>query len=204
MLGAIRDAEAQSGRPPHSVQLVAVSKGHSVEQIQESILRHGPFPLAENKGQELRDKVKLLPDAEWHFIGPLQRNKIKYMKGVQLVHTIEEVWQAQALAAAAEKWGHAPDVLLQVHNGEAQKHGIEPEMLAETLGQVRQTGLNVRGLMVMAPYDQPEAATRIFQETAQRAHDLGLSELSMGMSDDFPQAIAAGATLVRVGRRLFQ
>lgn len=204
VLSAIAEAEALSGRTAGSVQLVAVTKGHDLAQIQEHILRFGAFPLAENKGQELRDKMAVLPSTEWHFIGPLQRNKIKYMKGVSLIHTIEEVWQAQALAEAGNKWGHAPAVLLQMHNGEAQKHGIEPELLADTLKQVQQTGLNVRGLMVMAPYDQPQAATRLFQETAQRAHDLGLGELSMGMSDDFPLAIAAGATLVRVGRSLFK
>lgn len=203
VIRAIRQAEAAAGRPPESVQLVAVTKGHTPEQIQELILPHGHFPLAENRGQELRDKKLALPHAQWHFIGPIQRNKIKYLQGVSLIHTIEEVWQAQALAEAAQKWGHAPDVLLQVHNGEAQKHGMPPAELPSLLREVQATGLTVRGLMVMAPYDQPEAAEQIFEDTAKRAHALGLSELSMGMSDDFPQAIAAGATLVRIGRSLF-
>lgn len=203
VLAGIRQAEREAGRPEGSVQLVAVSKGHTPEQIQSSILRHGSFPLAENRGQELRDKAALLPDAEWHFIGPLQRNKIKYLRPVSLVHTIEAAWQAEAIAEAAQKWGHAPAVLLQVHNGEAQKHGAFPDDLPQLLKDVRATGLTVRGLMVMAPYDQPEAAASLFQDTARRAHDLGLGELSMGMSDDYPLAIAAGATLVRVGRKLF-
>ena len=203
VIQAIRQAEAAAGRPAGSVKLVAVSKGHSPVQIQESILSHGHFPLAENRGQELRDKKLALPDAEWHFIGPIQRNKIKYLAGVSLIHTIEEVWQAQALAEAAQKWGHAPEVLLQVHNGETQKHGMPPAALPSLLREVQATGLTVRGLMVMAPYDQPQAAEQIFRDTAERARQLGLSELSMGMSGDFPQAIAAGATLVRVGRSLF-
>ena len=203
VLAGIRAAEQAAGRVPGSVQLVAVTKGHTPGQIQEFILSHGSFPLAENKGQELRDKVPLLPGVEWHFIGAFQRNKVKYLRDVTLIHSLEELWQAEAIAEAAQKWGRAPDVLLQVHNGEAQKHGISPADLPQMLRDVRATGLNVRGLMVMAPYDQPEAAAQLFKDTAAKAHELGLPELSMGMSDDYPQAIAAGATLVRIGTSLF-
>ncbi len=203
VLAGIRQAATDAGRPAEQVRLVAVSKGQSIEAICQKVLAHGSFPLAENRGQELRDKKMELPGAEWHFIGPLQANKIKYLRDVTLIHTVEELWQAEALATAAEKWGQAPAVLLQVHNGEPQKHGVPPEKLTELVQQVRATGLEVRGLMVMAPYGQPEAARQLFETTARRAHDLGLPELSMGMSDDYPLAIAAGATLVRVGRSLF-
>ena len=122
---------------------------------------------------------------------------------MSLVHTIEELVQAEALAAAAQGWGHAPAVLLQVHNGEAQKHGAALRDLPTLLREVQQTGLRVRGLMVMAPYDDPAAAEQVFADTALAAHSLGLGELSMGMSNDFVAAIRHGATLVRVGRRLF-
>lgn len=214
MLRELRAAELAAGRASGSVRLVAVSKGHSLEQIGTQILAHralqpGGFPLAENRGQELRDKVAELAEgsgetpAEWHFIGPVQRNKVKYLREVGLIHTIEELAQAEAVAKAAEGWGRAPDVLLQAHNGEAQKHGASASELPALLRSVQQTGLTVRGLMVMAPYDDPAAARRVFADTALLAHDLGLSELSMGMSDDFPEAVAHGATLVRVGRRLF-
>lgn len=203
IMSQIRQAEQEAGRPEGAVKLVAVSKGHSAEQIGRDILTHGDFPLAENRGQELRDKKLALPGVTWHFIGPIQRNKVKYLEGVSLVHTIEEVWQAQAIADVAHKWGRAPELLLQMHNGEAQKHGIDPDELRTTLREVQATGLTVRGLMVMAPYDQPDEARQVFGDTARRAHDLGLDELSMGMSDDFSLAIAAGATLVRIGRSLF-
>lgn len=210
----LRAAEAEAGREPGSVRLVAVSKGHALADIRSQILGHaalqpGGFPLAENRGQELRDKVAEVetqagwPLLEWHFIGPVQRNKVKYLKAVSLIHTIETLDQAEAVARAAEGWGHAPGVLLQVHNGEAQKHGASAAELPGLLRSVTQTGLQVRGLMVMAPYDDPAAAERVFQDTALLAHTLGLGELSMGMSDDFPAAIRHGATLVRVGRRLF-
>ena len=218
VLHEIRAAETAAGRLPGSVRLVAVSKGHGLEQIRTHILAHagqqaGGFPLAENRGQELRDKVAEVETGEnwspleWHFIGPVQRNKVKYLGAVTLIHTIENLDQAEAVAKAAHVWGHAPDVLLQFHNGEAQKHGAEAGELPGLLRAVRQTGLRVRGLMVMAPYlaagGDPEVADRVFADTAAQAHHLGLAELSMGMSDDFPAAIRHGATLVRVGRRLF-
>ncbi len=219
VLRDLRAAEAAAGRPAGSVRLVAVSKGHSLEQIGAHILAYsalqaGGFALAENRGQELRDKVAEVaadvaggaaqPPLEWHFIGPVQRNKVKYLRAVTLIHTIENLEQAEAVAKAAEAWGHAPGVLLQVHNGEAQKHGADATELPALLRAVRQTGLEVRGLMVMAPYGDPAAAERVFADAALQAGHLGLSELSMGMSDDFQTAIRHGATLVRVGRRLFE
>lgn len=203
VLAGIRQAEAAAGRPAGSVQLVAVTKTHPVPEIMQAVLRYGHYPLAENRAQDLRDKMAELPGEAWHLIGSFQRNKIKYLRDVKLIHSLEAQWQAEALADAAQKWGRAPDVLLQLHNGEAQKHGLSPAELPQLLRAVRATGLKVRGLMVMAPYDDPDAAQRVFQDTARRAHDLGLGELSMGMSDDYPLAIAAGATLVRVGRSLF-
>lgn len=213
ILAGIRAAEAEAGRVPGSVRLVAVTKGQPLDAIRTHVLNHahlqpGGIPLAEGRAQELRDKAAELPDAEWpgvewHFVGPLQLNKVKYMRPVTLIHALEDVRQAQALADAAGKWGRAPDVLLQLHNGEAQKHGIDPDKLRSVYAEVVQTGLKVRGLMVMAPETTDEDARRVFTDAARRAHDLGLPDLSMGMSGDYPLAIHAGATLVRVGRSLF-
>lgn len=207
VLAGLQGAEQAAGRPAGSARLVAVTKGHSLEEIDAHVLAHGTFPLGENRGQELRDKSAERPELEWHFIGPLQRNKVKYLSRVTLVHTIEAAWQAEAIAQAAQGWGRAPDVLLQLHNGEAQKHGMLPADLPGTLSAVQATGLVVRGLMVIAPdvatgADQA-GILRVFQDTADRAHDLGLAELSMGMSADYPLAVQAGATLIRVGRSLF-
>jgi pyridoxal phosphate enzyme (YggS family) len=207
----LRALEQEAGREPGSAKLVAVTKGQDLESIEKQVLAHGTYPLGEGRAQELRDKAAQRPDWEWHYIGPMQRNKIKYLRPVTLVHAIEATWQAEAIAEAAQGWGHAPDLLLQLHNGEEQKHGIAADELASTLAGVRATGLTVRGLMVMAPdlateVAQDEAESRIlrlFTDTARRAHDLGLSELSMGMSSDYPLAVRAGATLVRVGRSLF-
>lgn len=213
VLAAIRTAEAGAGRMPGSVRLVAVTKGQALDAIRTHVLAHahlqpGGIPLAEGRAQELRDKAALFPDAEqpgveWHFVGPLQLNKVKYMRPVTLIHALEDVRQARALADAAGKWGRAPAVLLQLHNGEAQKHGVAPERLRSVYADVVQTGLEVRGLMVMAPDGADEDARRVFTDAARRAHDLGLPDLSMGMSGDYLSAIHAGATLVRVGRSLF-
>lgn len=203
VLAQIAESAQNVGRPQGSVKLIAVTKGQSEEAIQRCIISHGNFPLAEGRAQALRDKMLALPEQEWHFIGPFQINKVKYFKDVALIHSLEAVWQAEAIARHATSWGKAPAVLIQVHNGEEQKHGVPKKQLADMLKTVRQIGLSVSGLMVMAPYDRPQLSKQIFEETQMRAHDLGLSELSMGMSDDFEIAIQAGSTMVRVGRRLF-
>ena len=208
VLARIRAAEREAGRPQGSARLVAVTKGHVPEEIREHVLAHGLFPLGEARGQELRDKREEVQSlaagpVEWHFIGALQTNKLKYLRGVKLIHTLTRADHAAQLARLSETWGEAPGVLLQVHNGEAQKSGVAPDALGALYHEVTLTGLSVRGLMVMAPEGNSTAAQRVFAETALRAHDLGLTELSMGMSDDYPAAIARGATLVRVGRALF-
>ena len=201
-------AALTAGRTPESVRLVAVTKGHSQQDIERCVLEHGRFALAENKGQELRDKKPLFPaETEWHFIGPLQRNKIKYLEGVRLIHTLESLDVALELVKYAEKWGRAPALLIQLHNGEAQKHGVDESEVPALLREVRALGLEVRGLMVMAPYQEgPEDSARVeavFQRTAELAYALELSELSMGMSGDFEAAIRLGSTMVRVGSALF-
>ena len=188
--------------------LLAVSKAHPAEAVRAAYAA-GQQAFGENYLQEALAKQQELADLTiaWHFIGPLQRNKVKYLSRVRLVHTIEAAWQAEAIAQAAQGWGHAPDVLLQLHNGEAQKHGVPVAELPDTLRAVQATGLRVRGLMVIAPDVETGAdqagILRVFQDTADRAHDLGLAELSMGMSADYPLAVQAGATLIRVGRSLF-
>ncbi|WP_183983980.1 YggS family pyridoxal phosphate-dependent enzyme [Deinobacterium chartae] len=205
----LREVETHSGRPAGSVRLVAVTKGRSLEEIRERVLAYGHYPLAENRGQELRDKREAAQaqggeDLEWHFIGPLQLNKIKYLRGVTLVHTLERLEQARELARLAESWGRAPELLIQVHNGEAQKHGVPEEGVAELRRQAEAMGLVIRGLMVMAPYGDLAEAARVFGRVAALGARLELPELSMGMSDDYVQAVQAGATMVRVGRALFE
>lgn len=196
----IAAAALDANRSPDSVKVLAVTKGRTPAEMS---LLPASLPFGENKAQELRDKAPLFPEREWHFLGTLQSNKFKYLRPVSLIHTLTTTEQAELLAEWANKWGHAPDVLLQVHNGETQKQGAPAERLPTLLTEVRATGLLVRGLMVMAPADNPEAARATFRRTAQLADALDLPELSMGMSDDFELAIAEGATIIRIGRRLF-
>ncbi len=205
----IQRAALEAGRDPSSVRLIAVTKGHSRAEIERNVLQYGNFALAENKGQELRDKKPLFAaSTEWHFIGPLQRNKIKYLEGVALIHTLENLEVALEVARLAEKWGRAPALLIQLHNGEAQKHGVDAGEVAPLLREVRALGLEVRGLMTMAPYmEGPEDSARVetvFKAASELAHRLELVELSMGMSGDFEAAIRHGSTMVRVGSALFE
>lgn len=211
ILKRIRAAEAAAGRPEGSVQLIAVSKTRPLDLVMEKVLAHGEFALGENKGQELRDKIaeweerfSFRPPPSWHFIGPLQSNKIRYMATVHTIHSVESLAQLEHLAKAAEKWGRAPNLLLQRHNGEDQKGGCPPQDLPKLLAAAREMGLPVVGLMAMAPIDDGVAARRVFAETARDAANLGLPELSMGMSGDFEAAIAEGATMVRVGSALYR
>lgn len=206
VLSRIAAAAERAGRNPDNVQLVAVTKGHSLEEIERYVLRYGDFPLGENRVQEARSKIAAWPEREWHFIGPMQRNKVRYMRPFSLIHSIDSVELAEALAARAEREGYRPRILLEVNVArEPQKHGLAPEDLDRAVRRVRELEvLDLRGLMTMAPIaEDPEEVRWVFRELAQMAAHQGLKELSMGMSDDFEVAVEEGATLVRVGRALF-
>ena len=206
VLSRIAAAAERAGRSPDEARLVAVTKGHSLEEIERFVLRYGEFPLGENRVQEARNKIAAWPEREWHFIGPMQRNKVRYMRPFSLVHSIDSVELAEALAARAEREGYRPRILLEVNVArEPQKHGLDPKEVDRAVSRVRQLeNVELRGLMTMAPIaDDPEEVRWVFRELAQMAAHHGLEELSMGMSDDFEVAVEEGSTLVRVGRALF-
>lgn len=200
---ALRRAEAAAGREPGSVRLMAVTKTRPLEQVRALLAEDPTLALGENRGQDLRDRSAELA-GEWHMIGPLQLNKVKYLQRAAAVHTVERSEQLRELARRGESWGRVPEVYLQRANGEAQKHGAEPEELTGLLREARELGLTVRGLMAMAPHGDPAAARAVFRATAEDAARLGLEGLSMGMSDDYAVAIEEGSTLVRIGRALFE
>ena len=204
VLEAMEAACRRAGRRLEEVRLVAVTKGRSVEEIQEKVLRYGPFPLGESRVQEALKKMEAL-QAEWYLIGPLQRNKAKFAPRFALIHSLDSLRLAEALERVGEREGKRLRVLLEVNLGrEPQKHGFLEEELPEAYARVREMPhLEVLGLMTVPP-SGPEGAVRpIFRRLSQLADRLGLPERSMGMSDDFPIAIEEGATLVRVGRALF-
>jgi pyridoxal phosphate enzyme (YggS family) len=146
-------------------------------------------------------------EAEWHFIGPLQRNKAKFAVRFELIHSIDSVRLAEAIARKAIENGKVQRVLLELNLGrEPQKHGFLEEELPQALAQVRaMQGLRVEGLMTVAPYTQdPETVRPIFAKLSRLADLHRLPERSMGMSGDFEVAVEEGATLVRVGRAVFE
>lgn len=206
----IESAARRCGRAPESVRLVAVSKRKSAALIREAYA-HGLRDFGENYAQELRDKARELADLKelrWHFIGPLQRNKVRLVAGVaHTFHALCSPALAEALdqrlaASAAEPLR----VLIQVNlSGEASKSGIAPGELPRLLESVRaHSHLRCVGLMTMPPpLSDPELVAPYFEQLAEIAAAHALPELSMGMSDDFEVAVSAGATLVRIGSSIF-
>ncbi|HWL85772.1 MAG TPA: YggS family pyridoxal phosphate-dependent enzyme [Polyangiaceae bacterium] len=216
-LAEVRDrvdrAALVAGRAPESIQLVAVSKTMGPEAVREAY-EAGQRIFGENYAQELAAKADALadlPDIEWHFIGHLQSNKARVVAPrAKMVHAVDGVGLARELARRAEAAGRIPlDVLIEVNVGnEPQKHGIEPADLKELIAGVRAfPALRVRGLMTVPPEGDPAGARSVFETLASLRNLHGgpaeLPELSMGMSSDFEAAIAAGATLVRVGTAIF-
>lgn len=205
----VEHAARQAGRNPDTVTLVAVSKTHPPQAIRDAYAL-GQRHFGENYAQELRDKaaaLKDLVDLRWHFLGPLQRNKVKYVVGVaQLFHALDRVELAVDLGARAQALGQTQDVLVEVNvGGETTKHGVAPGDLDARVEQVRRVpGVNVRGLMcIPPPRERPEQTIEDFALLRTCAQRLGLPGLSMGMSADFEEAIGQGATLVRVGTAIF-
>jgi|YNPMSStandDraft_2_1061718.scaffolds.fasta_scaffold03551_4 hypothetical protein len=205
VLARIERACARVGRDPSGVRLVVVTKGHTLEEIRGQVLRFGHFPLGESRIQEALPKMQEL-QAEWHFIGPLQRNKAKFAVRFDLIHSIDSVRLAEVVARKARENNKVQRVLLELNLGrEPQKHGFLEEELPQAMAQIQaMEGLQVEGLMTVAPYSEnPEAVRPLFARLSQLADQYRLPERSMGMSGDFEVAVEEGATLVRVGRAVF-
>ena len=196
----------RAGRRRSDVHLVAVTKTFPAADVDHA-LQAGMTDVGENKVQEAREKK---PDvrgtARWHLIGHLQSNKAK--DAVQLfdvIQTIDSVALAEKIARAAESAGKTQDVLLQVNIGrELQKSGVLPDdtaALAKTVMGL--PSLRVTGLMAIPPLGEADAMRPYFRELRSLRDDLGMEQLSMGMTDDFEVAIEEGATIIRVGRAIF-
>lgn len=207
----IRQAAQRAGRSEAEITLLGVTKYASDQEVQE-LLEAGLDVFGENRIQQARGRVERFPEAQWHFIGRLQTNKVRYCRQFQLIHSLDRWALAEALNARAEKWGKVQDVLIQVNvSGEESKTGVEPGELVPFAKRVLREcpSLNVRGLMTMAPFLDQEAVRPYFREAKhlydQLQSDLGVcwDTLSMGMTNDFEVAIEEGATLVRIGSALF-
>jgi pyridoxal phosphate enzyme (YggS family) len=191
---------------PRGVTLVAVSKTQPADAVREAHAA-GQRDFGENYVQEWRDKADALadlPDLVWHFVGSLQTNKVKYLAGrVGLVHTVDRLELGREIAKRWEKAGARARVLVEVNlGGEASKGGCAPESAPELVAALQALpALDVRGLTCIPP---PEDDARPHFQALRRMRDrLGLAELSMGMSGDYPVAIEEGATIVRVGTAIF-
>ncbi|HDR29154.1 YggS family pyridoxal phosphate-dependent enzyme [Rhodovulum sp.] len=202
----VTQAEADAGRAPGSVTLIAVSKVQPLGRV-EAVLAAGQRVFGENRVQEAAGKWPALMDrfagVELHLIGPLQSNKTR--QAVELfdaIHSVDRIKLARRLAEHAQERGACPDLFLQVNTGEEpQKAGVLPGEADGFIADCRALDLPVRGLMCIPPVDETPALH--FALLAKIAARNGLSGLSMGMSDDFEQAIAFGATHVRVGSAIF-
>lgn len=209
---AIAAAATRVGRDPASVDLLAVSKRHPVEVVRAAIAV-GLTHFGENFAQELSQKRELIDDdVQWHFIGKLQRNKVKMLVGVvDLIHAVDSERLANAISRRAEAVGVRQRVLLSVNvAGEESKSGVSMAAAAELLQHIR--GLEsvvCDGLMAMPPLaEDPEQNRRHFRAVTALRDELRTSEnplpvLSMGTSGDFAVAVEEGATLVRVGTAIF-
>lgn len=201
-------AAERVGRDPDRVTLIVVTKGRDIAQIRE-LYDQGVRDFGENRAQELASKVGVLPeDVRWHFVGPLQTNKVNRVRAAaHLLHSLDRPRLVRAWARNAPRRIPA---LAQVNiGGEAQKHGAAPHQVEELVELALGEGVEVRGLMAMAPrVDHPEQARPFFRELRELSGRLegrfrGLGELSMGMTEDYEVAVEEGATMVRVGRAIF-
>ncbi len=207
MRARIAAAAARAGRDPRDVALVAVSKTHPTTALLAA-LAAGQQVFGENRVQEAAAKFVALreahPELRLHLIGALQTNKAR--EAVRIADTIESLDRlslADAIAAAADRAGRLPRLLVQVNTGdEPQKSGVPREQADTFIAACRDRfGAALIGLMCIPPAETDPAPH--FAWLAQRARQHGLAELSMGMSGDFEIAIAHGATLVRVGTAIF-
>jgi hypothetical protein len=211
----VEAAAQRAGRDPREVKLIAVSKTKPVSMIEECIAE-GQLVFGENKVQELVEKIPQLPqDLEWHLIGHLQKNKVKYIVDqVALIHSVDTVALAEQIQKEAVKKNCDVDILLEVNVAkEETKSGFNAEEVYDACCQIAAfPNVHIKGLMTVAPFvENPEENRIIFRKLKQlyvdiqgkKVDNICMSELSMGMSNDFEVAIEEGATMVRVGTALF-
>ena len=209
----LRQACEACGRDPATVRLVAVSKTHPPEDV-TACADAGQLLFGENRVQEALAKMPLCPSRiQWHLIGHLQSNKAAHaVEAFDYIHSVDSLPLLLRLDRLAAERGRRLTVLLEVNvSGERSKSGMAPALLHETLAAASSLqALTVAGLMTVPPANpDPETARPYFRElrrlrdNAEQSLGLALPELSMGMTHDFPVAVAEGATFVRIGTAIF-
>lgn len=205
----------RAGRDSSEVTLIAVSKTKPVSMIEE-IMAEGIVDFGENKPQELKEKYDVLPkNLNWHMIGHLQRNKVKYIiDKACMIHSVDSLRLAETIQQEAEKLDLVMPVLIEVNIArEESKFGVYEEAAEELVRQVAKLpNLRVEGLMTIAPFVEKAERNRVYFENLRKLYvdiksknidNVNMCNLSMGMTGDYEIAIEEGATLVRVGTGIF-
>ena len=209
------EAAARGGRRGEDVLLVAVTKLHSVEEINEAI-DCGITDIGENKVQEIMDKYDHVKPVRWHLIGHLQTNKVKYIiDKVSLIHSVDSLRLAEEIDKRAKQHNLTMDILIQVNSAEEEsKFGIRVDETEQMIKDILDhcENVRIRGLMCIAPFEEDPEDTRMYFAEVKKLYDtygkmkhprLDFRYLSMGMSNDFQVAIEEGSNLVRVGTAIF-
>ena len=214
----IAEAEVQAGRAQGSVMMLAAVKYAETEEIDYLCRVLGVTDIGENRVQQLLAHYEALPEREninWHFIGTLQTNKVKYIiDKVCMIHSLDSERLAAEIDKQAKKQGKIMDVLVEINSGEEEsKSGLLPRDVEDfCLGLGRYDNLRLRGFMTMAPKcEKKEDYLKFFQQTYAEVLDIWIKKLhnidrpiiSMGMSDSYREAIVSGSDIVRIGRSLF-
>jgi len=212
--GKMVDAAENSGRNPQDVTLVAVTKTYGVDVINEAI-DCGVTDIGENRVQEIMEKYEFVKPVRWHLIGHLQKNKVKYIiDKVELIHSVDSFELAKEIDKHAKKHGKIQKILLEVNvSGEESKFGIRPDECQELCRMIAELeNVKIQGLMTIAPFvDDQNILESVFSGLKSLADEIrsaniervDMTELSMGMTNDFSLAIQKGATMVRVGTGIF-
>jgi len=209
----IAQSAAKAGRAADDIELVAITKTHPAERVREAV-DAGQQLFGESRVQEARAKIPELPSAlRWHFVGHLQRNKIRHALPLfELFQSVDSLALGQEMNRIANEEGMHPRVLLEVNvAGEGSKFGFKPETLrTEMESLLALPRLSIEGLMIIPPLAEEAEASRTFfvqlrelRDALEKEFNIKLPRLSMGMTSDFPIAVEEGATLVRVGTAIF-
>lgn len=204
----------RSGRNPQQIILLGASKMQPVDKILQAY-RCGIKHFGENKVQEGMKKIDSLkdyPDIQWHLIGGLQTNKVKYaVRYFQLIHSLDRQELADEIDKRAKLIGKVQSCLIEVNFGEESKHGVREEDIFKLFEYCQSKGnIKIEGLMAIPPYfENPEEVRPFFvklrniKESLEKVYNIKLEHLSMGMSHDFEVAVEEGATIVRIGTAIF-
>lgn len=205
----------KKGRSPDGVTILAVTKKRSAVEINEAISL-GVLNIGENRVQELLEKYDdVNPNAIWHIIGHLQTNKVKYIADkVSVIHSVDSIKLASEIDRQCKKINKVMDIFIEVNSGEENKNGIAYDEVFNLIENASKlSNIKIKGLMTMAPLGADEETLReVFSNlyklsvdiNAKKYDNVSMEHLSMGMSNDYCVAVEEGATIIRIGRSLFE